>query len=580
MTPVVSRFFAQPARYLLESVVTALVLLGIIGQAFSQEKPKQIEFKRAMRPDRAVAIALEDCKALVEADPQAVIYSRWVMFNEPVILEVNGKEQDVTRAGLSHAVNTALLHGATIFRPYMTADRTVYRLDLAQYAEHEGKTLQIILDTWERMTDNQFYLPTGEKKLLNSPRYKFTDGKVYSAVYGKKIVPAAHADINGQLSELCKLTYSQVPIISAGQFLRFAMNSDFGGLYPEFRNFDISPEKGTAEEAFLLRAGVDLKVLGARNSDQRVVCMGKPTANIRLVEYVPAAITRPAVGPVIATITRDYFSGKEVDPNNHPIENLADRKHDGTEIFLPTTSGGLEYALFQGNGDFVRSAPLNPPNSLAWDSTLPQPFLPVLQGPSGCIRCHINQNSQTKLLSIYQPAPNFVTWLRDVTVSGQRFDVFDDKGVKSAEAKARLDRLVSLYNGETSEAFTWAGRTYAKFAFECSNIPLEFAANSWLKVHDQWLYSYVTPKRALLTLGYKVENELEAVEVFNQICPPAPEPLRITQLRAWKNGADGQLRELPLTVDDFLAVYPEIALRISKWEEIQGTQPLPVKADP
>jgi hypothetical protein len=537
-----------------------------------QDDPNLIRAVRVMRPDYAVAMALQDCKQLCQEDPKAALYVRWIMVNEPLMLEFEeGKAVEVTRAGLSYAANTALLHSATVYRPIPNQNGTIFRINLAEYVDFDESKLRLLLDTWDRMQDNQFYLATDKTKLQNTIRYKLKgDSKTYTAVYVKVQIPAVHCNQDGQLLELQKMTNCMVPIISAGQFLRYTFNSDFGGLYPEFRGFDLAPEKGTAEQVFLLRAGVDINNLGLKNADARVVCMGKPTGTIRMVEYVPAAITQPAVGPVIATITRDFFAGF-IDQNRHPLENLADRKHDGTEAFLPTVAGGLEFALFQGNGDFVRSAPLNPPNSLAWDSTLPKPFLPILQGPSGCIRCHIENNPSTKIFAIYQPAPNFITWLRDVNVNGYRFDVFADKG----DGGKGLKRLVSLYKGETSDAFTWAGRTYAKYAFEASGLPLEQSAVAALTIHDSWLYTYVTPRKMLLTLGYKCSDDLQAVEVFNIICPPAPEPLRVTQFRAWAKDQNGVIRELPMILDDWLALYPEVALRVMKWEQLQTSNSLP-----
>lgn len=537
---------------------------AIAESAVAAAKPNQRplnQFTRVTRPADAVAIALADLTALCTHDAHAAFAVRYIAANEP---------SPTLKAGLSLAANTALLFSSDARRLIALPGETVFRLNLAEYADYDEKKLRILLDTWDRMEDAQFYLPIDKTVVKNCAPYRLKgDPKVYTAVNAKVQIPAAHADVNGQLSELCTLTGAIVPIVSAGQFCRYTLNSDNGGLYAEFRQFDLAPAKGTAEEAFLLRAGVNLKDLGERNSDQRVILYRNPTANPGFIEYAATAITRPSVGPAIVTITRDFFAGP-IQNNKHPFENLLDRKHDGTEIFLPTAAGGLEYALFDGNGGFVRAAPIgNNGQSLAADRTVPAPFLPILQAPSSCIRCHLKQNADAKVFGIYQAAPNYLTWMREARINGQVFDVFADKG----DDGKNLQRLVSLFNGETSDAFGYAGRTYSRFCFEASGLPFEEAVNAMLDIHDQWLFSLVTPMKACLMLGYKVESEEAASQLFNTICPPAPEPIRATQLRAWSKE-----RPMGLPIDDLLALYPELALRVQVYEASQQPQPVPQEA--
>lgn len=525
--------------------------------------------ERVMRPDAAVKVALPDARALTEENAVLALTSRYVMANEPYLLtDSDGKQTDATRAGLSLAANVALLHAADTYRLAPIGDGSVFRVDMDAFAGRDPAKLRLLLDTWDRIQDTQFYLATDKTREVATIRYKH-GGKTWDRVTVKVVVPLAHADINGQLSELITITGSAAPIVSVGQFLRFTLNSDFGGLYPEFRGFDLSPEKGTAEQAFLLRAGTDLKDLGNNNSDQRVFLMRKPTSSPGIIEYVWSDRIKASKGPAVTTITRDFFTGF-IDQRKHPLENLADRNHDGSEIFGPTPAGGLEFALFNGKGDFVRSAPLNPPNSLASDRTIPAPFLPVLQGPSGCIRCHIQENPDTKISGIYQPAPNWINWLRDVQVNGKPWDVFADKG----DADEKLARLVSLYEGDTKDAFALAGQTFAKFCFQASGLKMEDSCRAMMGMHDAWLYSYVTPVKAMLTLGYKCQTEAEAVALFNQLCPPrTPEPLRVTQFRAWTEGDKNNApRSLPMTIDDWLSVYPEVAARVLETEQTDKTE--------
>lgn len=502
------------------------------------------------RPDRAVAMALADARAVAAESGAAVLTQRYVMAHTA---------DDETRAALALAVNTALLHGAEPWRPAAVGDGTVWRVDLAELTAHDADKLALMLDTWDRMSDPQFYASSDQTKQILAPPF-IHDGTRWTRATLRVLVPLAHADPGGQLSELATLTNSLAPIVSLGQFLRQALNSDLGGLYPEFRQFDLAPEKGTAEEAFLRRGGVILDDLATRNADQRVVLMSRITGQPRTVEYAPTAATRPSVGPTIATITRDYFAGA-IQAGAHPFENLAGRKHDGTEIFLPTAEGGMEFALFNGAGGFVRSAPLNPPGSLAADRTVPPPSPPVLQGPSSCLRCHITTNADTKLLGPFQAAPNWVTWLAETRVGMWQFDVFAEAGDSGAGRK----RLVNLFSGETNEAFSYAGRTYAKFVFTACGKPLEEAIAGMMRVHDAWVYAKVDPSFALRTLGYDEGDNARAVALFNTICPPTgAEPLRLSLVRAWRED-----RPVAITIDDWLAVYAEVALRVAAWEAEQ-----------
>lgn len=513
---------------------------------------------RVMRPDRAVAEALSDAQFLAQASPEFALRCRWVMVNAP---DTN------SRAVLSFAANTALLFAADPWRPLPLNSGAVFRLDLAEYAGYDPQRLALLLDTWDRMTDTQFYLPTDQFRVVKSPRYA-RNGKIWDRVSVRVVSPAAHADANGQLTTLIQLTRSSCPIISLGQFLRFSMNTDFGGLYAEFRQFDLSPAKGTDEEAFLARADVDLDKLGERNADQRVLLVRQPTAGVGFIEAVPTAGAQVGIGPTATLITRDYFAG-DVKAQVHPFENLLDRKHDATEIFLPTAAGGIEYALFDGAGKFVRSAPLNPPNTVAADRTIPAPFAPVLQGPSGCVRCHVLTNPDTRLFGIFQRAPNYITHWRNADLgvdahgSPIRWDVYANQGRAGNDIK----RLVSLFKGEFSDAFPVYGRTYAKFVFNATGMPFEPAVKATLDVHDAWLYSYLTPRTVMLELGYACETEEQARQWFNRMVPFTFEPNRIMLVRSWT--AENQEK---LTRDDWLQLYPEVALRLAVAEAAVTTQ--------
>jgi hypothetical protein len=128
---------------------------------------------------------------------------------------------------------------------------------------------------------------------------------------------------------------------------------------------------------------------------------------------------------------------------------------------------------------------------------------------------------------------------------------------------------VSLYNGDTADAFALASQTHAKFAISATGWKLEAVAAEMLRLHDEWLYGHVTPAKMLAMLGYIVPDE-QAVDVLNLLAPPAPEPLTITLLRAWKK-ADAAAFEpgadVKITIDDALRVLPELALRVQVTEQ-------------
>lgn len=555
----------------------ACVLLAWGALCLGQEQEKEVaaseaqaepDISRVTRPLDAVAMSYADAKAIYEHDALSVAVMRYISVYEA---------DETTRAGISYAVNTAMLHSADSRRVVPVGNGTVFRLNVAELVDFDEKLTRLLLDTWDRMTDETFYLQTDKAVLKLAAPYKHTDGRRYTAVNAKVQIPAPHADATGELSELCKLTGSIVPIISAGQFMRFALNSDFGGLYPDFRNFDKAPEKGSFEESLLIRAGVDLKEIERRKSDQRVACHGTPTGQPRIVEYANAAVTQPDKGAMVVSITRDFLAGP-IRADKHPFENLGDRKHDNSELFVPTASGNLDFALSDGNGNFVASAP---PNAAA-DRTIPAGFLPILQGASGCIRCHMVTNPETKRLAIYQPAPNYITYMRQVRIGDLQFDVLAENGDQGKE----LARLVSLFKGETDGPFAYSGRAYANFVFEATGLPLEAASAAMFKIHDGHLYEFVTPKKFMLMQGYKTASDEQAVELLNTVCPPQTmvvdgvvksirEPLRITELRAFtaaKNATPSV--QIKMTIDDSLAIYSEVALRIQAYEQGQAQQVL------
>ena len=534
------------------------------NKTLNQPEVKQAQVQSCCRPDRAVAMMLADLHALAKSNPLLPPRMRYIMAN--VVTET-------TRAGLSLAANNAFLLTSEPYRVVPIGDGSVFRVDLAEFYGHDAKKIILAFHTWDRMQDPQFYLVTDKKKLFHSIPYRIKgDPKRYTAVYAPELVPAAHVGVE-LLIEAQKLTNCMVPIISAGQFMRYTMNSDFGGLYPEFRQFDLAPEKGTVEAALIARCGVVVDDLTERNADKRVVCFRNPTGQPGFIEYYPAAGTSAEVGPAMLTITRDFFAGF-IGNGVHPYENLADRKHDGSELFIPTPAGGLDFVLADAAGNFVRSAPLQPPdNSLAADRTIPSPWHPILQAPSGCIRCHTKENPETRAYAIYQPAPNLISWLLEINANGIRWDVLKNLSNKEIHAQVKdkkLARLVTLVKGEINNAFGWAGRTYATYVFNASGLPFEEACQAMFDIHDEWLYSFVEPVDAVAMLGYQVETNAAAVELFDQICPMVVEPLRVSQIRAWRED-----RRVKIPIDDWLAVYPEIALRVMLHEQQQAAASVP-----
>lgn len=536
------------------SISSPLLVLAFMGTASTQEASTENQQPvKVMRPDLAVAEARQDVLALQEQGGLFPLRMRYVMVNQPT---------EYSQPIASFACNHTLLHSAKPWPPQPLRSQAVYRIDLLEYAGYDRQIFSTLVDAWDRMQDEQFYLPTDEWRTLP-----------HSKARVRVVVPAEHCNQGGQLVELIQVTQSAAPIVSMGQFLRFLMNSDFGGLYPEFRGFNLNPRQGTAEAAFLARADVRLEALSKRNADMRVFLTRTPTAGVGFIEAIPAAGAQLEVGPTAAFITRDYFYG-DVDAVEHPFENILGQRHDATEIFLPNAAGCFEYALFNGQGGFVRSAPLNPPNTVAADRTVPAPHPPILQGPSSCIRCHIMDNPNTKLYGILQTAPNYINVWRN-TVVGQdeqgnpvKWDVFLNQG----KAGDDLKRLVEVAGGEVNQAFPIYGRTYAKFVYNATGLPLEDAVKQTMGVHDDWLYAYVTPRKAMLTLGYSCETDEQARQLFNYLVPIAfGEPNRLMLIRSWGQVNYQQVAvEQKMTIDDWLDVYPEVALKLLVREQQLG----------
>lgn len=535
-------------RKLLESIqrtgrvqtcLLAAILLVLLGSWVFGQEPTVT----AMRPDSAVAAALADAKALAAVNPAFPPRMRYVM--------ANVASPDVT-AAMGYAGSMVLNFTGDAYRPVPFKGGTMFRIDLGVYSGFNPKRLRGLLDTWDRMQDEQFYLPTDSFKKIGSHNVQV-------------VVPAAHADVNGQLTELIALTGSAVPIISIGQFLRFGMSTLDGNLYYDFRQIERNPAKGTAEDAFLARAGITPADIADLGADQRVVLPSDVTGNWRVIEYYYSPITRAAIGPSLVTISRDWARGR-IEPDEHGLENLAqeysrgERSHDASEILIFGPDGKIEAAIFDKNGALLNGAP---PNVVS-DRLVPAPHPAELDGGIiSCMRCHGPQDA------MFKPAVNYVSGLRNIKIDGKQWDIF-----KSRQGQS-LQRVISQFNGETKDAFAIARITHSKFAFQASGVKVETATRATAKIFDDWVYGYITPKTALLTLGYEAKDEEQAVEWFNTICPPViEEPLRVSLMRGLMETEPGVFTPMKMTTDDWLEVYPEVALRVRVWEEsrprIQG----------
>lgn len=521
--------------------------------AADAEHPGEIKYRLVQRPNEAVAIATEDILKIGAADPHAQPFMRYLWFPTPT---------DLTEGELSYALNTAVSHAKFPYKAYQVTPN-LYRINLRDLCPGEDETAYKRLhQLWENeLPKHNFWFNTireGEFTVLEKKTVKTTktineDKKVTTGhdrwgrpiVVVKKVpktvtveevveVPvtsdqivtefAIHTGLDKTLL-LASLTQSSAPVYYGPDFIVRALTTINGGLYYKLVGMPKDVPGKTDLEAFVDLLG------GITNEDERkkhasfvAVPISGVTHKPRQVEYFYGTKSRPATAPPLITITHDL---RDEDVQGGQLtrktitRNLLNFKGTAYEAIGSRENGTFIYALYNDKDQLIDSAPDN----VAKDSVFPG----ILQSAISCIRCHGPNDGR-------QPTPNGIK-----NLTRGMLDIFDDESSKAAP-RATVDLLVGMYKGDLTKPMMDTRNAHVQAVFTMTNGKSVPAISASLgALHVEHLYAPVTPKRALLDLGYYVDTEEDAVRLLARILPPlppnrygiSPEDPLIGDLRAW-----------------------------------------------
>ncbi len=448
--------------------MVSLICAAILAVAPAELPPHTL----VPTPNDAVGWVIADAAALPDADRK---YYRWLW------IPPWGTKQ--WQQANSFAVNSAVSQAATIQLPEVSAGGWLVRYDLRRLAPKDEQLARLIT-VWDGLAldDPYFHVPKQNSNLR-------------AAVLGP------HLD-QDKMVLLAQATGAAAPILRLDWFQAKALTTTEGGRYYDFMQYERAPKQGTAEAALLATVGADVELSKRVNGDRRVgIIESEVTAKARRVD-----VGQGAIGDY--WVTHDIFD-EDVSPERHPLYNLLAFFDRGREIIFERPNGLHGFAITNNTGQLVDSAP---PNLVA-DHEIPRPHTRVLQGAISCIRCHASSGG-------LQPCENDVGDALKLTGGRLPLDIFDDLGALDKERRENVDRLASLYAGNFQTKLKNGRIKYADAVFAASKgLEVKEASELVAEMFGDWRYAKITPQRALLELGIRVE-EKEAVVMLNAMLPP------------------------------------------------------------
>lgn len=553
-------------------IITLLICLSFQLPAFGDKTAKPQDGKLEKIPTPAVAnrMAAADARALPFDEKQCYRYF-FTTDRSPEFYNT-----------FAYSLNTSLSHATTLIKPTVLGDGWLIRVNLRDFWPkdedfnelievfeklgeidpyfHQRLVLEKVEDKEELVPADKPYYQTNAQGVKEGP---FTHRRVTRQVKTKRIETSFALHLAGddgdvkQAAELGTQLGSVTPILRADWFhyIISTANPAENGRYYQFRKIRKSQKDAngkvvkTAETLWLESRGVNYETIQNIRTDQRIG-MGRSqvTGKARAIEYFYSSSTRAAIGPAVVMITRDYNDGP-IDVKRHPLKNLLNYKHDGTEAMAFLANGMIEFVLFDGAGELTDVAP----QALVTDKHVPDPHPKNLQAPISCIRCHGPTD-------MWMSAPNNV-----MTLVEGGLNIYDDESSKE-DAKSTLDRLAGLYTGDLEDPLKIARNTHAKATSLVTNLmTIPQVAQKYSEIYRTYRYDPVTPQTACLETGYRVDAEL-SMAAYQMVLPPlpknrfgiSPETLTIGTLRIWKpdNG-------LTVNRDDWEQEYGDAMLRVT-----------------
>lgn len=432
-----------------------------------------------------------------------------------------GNDRWVAAVGL--AVNSSCSHARTIQPARVIANGWMMAYDLRRLAP-DPKQLAALLAVWDGLAVDDPYL-----------HVPATNTGIKAAVI------APHLD-ERQAIALSGLTLSTGAIYRADWFLAKALSTLNGGRYYEFRQVVRKPEKGNARDNWLSSRGLFVGTTQQAGGERRAAMFrsgvtGKP----RRVDLFPTLTGG------IGSITRDVKDGN-VAADSHPIRNLLDFRDDGSEIIVAMPNGLLDYLLVDGAGNIVDEAPPD----LVRDHTIPPPHTSRLQPAISCLRCHGTDQDEG-----WRVVTNDVERLL-----ASRLNVFADLG-SGLTAEQAADKLAGFYALpiEAADGMLARGRRDYAAAVARTSQGIRFdAAKSIVgevsrvvsEIYEQQVFAIVTPERAALELGYRVDDG-DKGEPLDEVLGPADQSIETDPIVGFLRIGTAVNRS------DFESVYADLA---------------------
>ncbi len=382
--------------------------------------------------------------------------------------------------------------------------------------------------------------------------------KRHTALAGKEataIVPyAGYGTVGSQMTELATLTGSQVPILRADTFVRYAYTTHLG-LYYDWFDFN-----GKTLDDVLKGMGSSVAEFEKTESRSAVAWSGV-TEGPRGVAMINIDVAPPGNVLPIAFLTEDVDS-QNLDPTKSAIYNLYSRivanKIDGGEGIAVLPNGFPLFWVWDGQQKLAELVA----QTVATDSTDQTTHKELRPGIS-CLRCH--PDGLLKFL------PNDVLWLQKN--GGGWANIIGDAEQFGKNPQEVWDEIASKYGSDLNFRLDQWRQAMGLHVHRHCGTPIDKIIQAVGEMYNSYEYGQYTTQRALMMLGYEIRGRVSPLEVrlaFNEVCPEI-EGIRvdphITMLREWTPDTPHAPK---IGVRQFETIYTQLALRRERAESGAG----------